>query len=88
MSQQCRYSAISHPDPEGPRDAKGELEHRMRRDASYSPAVDQASLTALFDLESAYRRCRSFRKLVVAFGALAAASGVATAAWPPRSWVS
>jgi hypothetical protein len=82
------HDATSHPDPEGPRDAKGELEQRMRSSASYSPTVDQAVLTAHLDLESAHRRCRSFRKLVSAFGALAAAAGVAPAVWPPEKWVS
>jgi len=80
--------ATSHPDPEAPRDAKGEVERCMAPGASYSPTVDQATLTAHLDLENAYRRCRSFRKLVSAFGALAAAAGVAPAVWPPAAWVS
>lgn len=80
--------AISHAEPEAPRDAKGELERRMRPGASYSPTVDQPALTAHLDLGNAYRRCRSFRKLVSAFGALAAAAGVAPAVWPPGGWVS
>ena len=80
-------AAVSHPDPESPRDAKGELELRMLHGSSYSPSVDQAPLTAHLDLESAYRRCRSFRKLVRAFGVLAAAAGVAPAVWPPAKWV-
>jgi hypothetical protein len=79
--------AISHPDPEAPRDAKGELERRMPHAASYSPTVDQVRLTAHLDLEIAYRRCRSFRKLVSAFGELVAAAGVAPAVWPPATWV-
>ena len=80
--------ATSHADPEVPRDAKGELERRMRPGASYSPTVDQPAMTARIDLESAYRRCRSFRKLVSAFGALAAAAGAAPPVWPPAAWVS
>lgn len=80
--------ATSHPHPEVPRDAKGELERRMPRGASYSATVDQAPLTVHLDLQSAYRRCRSFRRLVSAFGALAAAAGVAPAVWPPAAWVS
>jgi hypothetical protein len=80
--------ATSHPDPESPRDAKGELDNRMRHGASYSPTVDQATLTALFDMGAAFRRCRSFRRLVTAFGGLAAAAGAAPAAWPPAKWVS
>ncbi|MGH8674709.1 MAG: DUF4276 family protein [Burkholderiales bacterium] len=80
--------AASHADPEAPRDAKGELERRMRSGASYSATVDQPGMTAHLDLESAYRRCRSFRKLVSAFGALAGAAGMAPAVWPPAAWVS
>jgi hypothetical protein len=38
--------------------------------------------------ENAYRRGRSFRRLVSAFGALATAAGVAPAVWPPAAWVS
>jgi hypothetical protein len=79
--------AASHPDPESPRDAKGELEKRMPHGATYAPTADQAPLTAHLDLESAYRRCRSFRKLVSAFGVLATAAGVAPAVWPPAKWV-
>ena len=82
------HDATSHPDPEAPRDAKGELERRMPPRASYSPTVDQAALTAHLDLEIAYRSCRSFRKLVSAFGTLATAAGVAPAVWPPDAWVS
>ena len=80
--------AASHPHPKAPRDAKGELERRMPGGASYSATVDQAPLTAHLDLQSAYRRCRSFRKLVSAFGALAANAGAAPAVWPPAAWVS
>lgn len=78
--------AVSHPDPESPRDAKGELEQRMPPGFSYSPSVDQANLTAHLDLERAYRRCRSFRKLVNGFGALASAAGAMPIAWPPAAW--
>jgi hypothetical protein len=81
-------TATSHPNPESPRDAKSELERQMPYGASYSPTVDQAVLTAHLDMASAYRRCRSFRKLVNAFGKLAAAAGVAPVAWPPSAWGS
>ncbi len=80
--------AASHVDPEAPRDAKGELERRMQPGASYSPSVDQIALTAYLDLQSAYRRCRSFRKLVSAFGTLAASAGVVPPVWPPADWVT
>jgi hypothetical protein len=87
---QCRIGpeAVSHPDPESVRGAKEELERHMHLGASYSPPVDQAKLTAHLDFERAYRHCRSFRKLVKAFGALAAAVGAVPAAWPPAAWVS
>lgn len=75
-------------DPETPRDAKGELERRMRPGASYSPAVDQAPMTHHLNLERTYRACRSFRKLVSAFGTLAAAAGVAPEVWPPAAWTA
>lgn len=81
-----RPAAQSHPDPESPRDAKGTLEMRMEEGASYSPTVDQERLTAHLDLESAYRACRSFRKLVSAFGVLASAAGVTPEVWPPSAW--
>lgn len=77
--------AASHPDPEAPRDSKGELQRRSKG-GRYSPTVDQAKLTAHLDLETAYRRSRSFRKLVSAFGVLAAAAGVAPDVWPPATW--
>jgi hypothetical protein len=80
--------ATSHTHPEAPRDAKGQLKDRMAEGATYSPTVDQEPLTAHLNLESAYRRCRSFRKLVLAFGTLAAAAGAAPAVWPPAAWNS
>ncbi len=80
--------ATSHSTPEAPRDAKGELERCMAHGASYSPTVDQAALTAHLDLASTYQRCRSFRKLVSAFGELAIAAGVAPAEWPPAAWIA
>lgn len=86
---QCRIGpgAVSHPDPESVRGAKEELERYMPPGASYSPPVDQVKLTAHLDFERAYRNCRSFRKLVKAFGVLAAAVGAVPAAWPPVAWV-
>lgn len=80
--------AAHHADPEAPRDAKGELERRMSGNATYSPTVDQAALTAHVDLQAAYRSCRSFRKLVSAFGAVAAAAGFNPGVWPPAAWRS
>jgi hypothetical protein len=80
-----RNDATSHADPESPQDAKGHLEDRLLAGRSYSPTVDQAALTALFDMGAAYRRCRSFRRMVKAFGITAGASA---ASWPPPAWLT
>ncbi len=81
-----REDAEPHPEPEAPRDAKGQLEARMCRGDSYSPTADQAALTAGFDLATAYARCRSFRRMASAFGTLLTNSGVRLGQWPPNSW--
>lgn len=83
-----RQEAVSHPDPESVRGAKEKIEEQMPPGASYSPPVDQVRLTAHLDCERAYRNCRSFRKLVKAFGALAGAAGAVPAIWPPAAWVA
>ena len=70
-------------DPERPRDAKGRFERMMRRDTSYVEQVDQPKFSALFDLQSARLRSRSFRKLTKSFGSLLQACGHEIAAWPP-----
>jgi hypothetical protein len=82
-----RPDAESHPHPEQPKGAKGQLEQRMEAGMSYQETADQPALTALFDMEPAYRRCRSFRHLVKVFGELATATGLALEAWPPPEWV-
>ncbi len=71
--------ATSHPDPEVPRDAKGELEKRMDTGRTYSETVDQAPLTQDFDFAAAYQACRSFRKLIKAFGDVARGAWLAAA---------
>jgi hypothetical protein len=52
-------------DPESIRDAKGWLSMRMRavRPGGYRETRDQAALAALFDMDLARLRSRSFRKL-------------------------
>ncbi len=80
-------AATSHPTPEEPRDAKGQLESLMPG-LSYSSTIHQASFTAKLDMNAAYLRCRSFRKLVKAFGELATAAGAQPGTWPPVGWVS
>lgn len=81
-----RPDAESHPSPEEPRGAKGHLEERMADGLSYMETADQVALTSAFDMAAAYAKCRSFRKLVGAFGSLARAAGATMTAWPPRSW--
>ena len=78
--------ASSHPAPETVRDAKGALEACMLPRSFYSPTVDQATLTAHLELAEVHRRCRSFRKMVKAFGVLAQAAGAPIGNWPPESW--
>jgi hypothetical protein len=83
-----RPDAESHPNPEQPTSAKGQLEARMQQDQSYSESADQPALSAEFDMRPTYRKCRSFRHLVKVFGELAAAGGATPqAAWPPPEWL-
>lgn len=78
--------ATSHPDPEFPRGAKEQLEDRMEVGRSYSETTDQAPITAKFDMEAAYASCRSFRRMVRAFGLLVSAAGQPLQGWPPPAW--
>jgi hypothetical protein len=82
-----RADAESHPQPEEPRGAKGQLEQRMAEGKSYHETADQPALTALFDMQPTYARCRSFRHLVKVFGELATANGLILNAWPPPEGV-
>jgi hypothetical protein len=81
-----RNDAASHPNPEVPRAAKHALEECMIEGANYSETVDQPALTAAFEMERAYARCRSFRRFVNAFGSLVPALGHELIDWPPRGW--
>jgi len=83
-----RNDAEPPAEPESPRDAKGRLERRMEQGRSYSETSDQAPLTAVFDFPTAYGRSRSFRRMVRAFGALVAGTGITLSEWPPASWES
>lgn len=49
-------------DAEAPRDAKGWMAARMAS-GSYGPTTDQPAFTAVMDLNQAFQRSRSFRKL-------------------------
>jgi hypothetical protein len=81
-----RHDATPHPDPESPRGAAEELRRRMARNRAYSKTADQPALTAVFDMAAAHRRCRSFRRLVRAFGLLATDMGIPLQQWPPADW--
>jgi hypothetical protein len=78
--------AVSHQAPETIRDCKGALEQQMQGSASYSPTVDQAAFTSQFDVARAYRTCRSFRRIINAFGNLVRAAGNEIEVWPPNQW--
>jgi hypothetical protein len=73
-------------DPESRRDAKSALEAWMPRNRSYSETLDQPTLTQAFDMAAAYRRNRSFRRLINAFGQLLHALGASLEQWPPLAW--
>jgi hypothetical protein len=73
-------------DPETRRNAKGALEEWMPRERFYAETVDQVRLTHFFDLAAAYRRSRSFRRMVSAFGQQVRALGGALGEWPPTKW--
>jgi Domain of unknown function (DUF4276) len=79
-------SATSEATPEEIRDAKWRLESKMLSGRSYVERADQVALTSTFDLEMAYKSCRSFRRMVRAFGILTNAVGIALPEWPPRHW--
>src|SRR5262249_26058656 len=83
-----REDAVSHPHPEQPTGAKGQLEMRLQDGRSYHETADQPALSAAFDMRPAYQKCRSFRHLVKVFGELAAAAGAAPQVdWPPPDWL-
>ena len=48
--------------------------------------TDQPAFSAMFSMEAAHRRCRSFRKLTSSFGALLRAMGHEVTPWPPAAW--
>ena len=80
--------ATSHACPESPRGAAEELRKRMTPNGCYSKRADQPALTDRFDMATAYRRCRSFRRMVNTFGLLAASVGITLDQWPPSEWIS
>ena len=78
--------ATAHLNPEGPRGAKAELERHMAVN-DYKESLHQAAFSAQMCLGVAFRRCRSFRKLVSSFGTLMDRMGQLPPTWPPRRWV-
>jgi len=81
-----RADAPAHPEPDAPRDAKGEIEDRMPGGYSYHETLDQVRMTSLFDMGATHRRCRSFRHLVAAFGTLLVDCGLLSDVAVPRDW--
>lgn len=84
--RRIRADAQPHPNPEQPRGAKGQLEARMERGATYLETTDQPALSARFSLATAYRRSRSFRKLASSFGRLVQSMGQEVDEGPPACW--
>ena len=84
--RRIRADAQSHPNPEQPRGAKGQLEARMEWGATYLETTDQPALSARFSLATAHRRSRSFRKLASSFGRLVRSMGQEVGDWPPARW--
>jgi hypothetical protein len=81
-----RADAVSHPTPESVRGAKENLEENMDKPSGYIETTDQAALTALFDFAPAHQKCRSFRRLVKAFGIVASGGQGLPGSWPPPTW--
>lgn len=78
--------AVAPKSPEDRRDAKTWLEEFMPADRAYSETQDQPALSAKFELAVAFRRNRSFRKLVTSVGELLAGVGRPCEVWPPTAW--
>ncbi|MBI5559671.1 MAG: DUF4276 family protein, partial [Deltaproteobacteria bacterium] len=78
--------AVSLDNPELVRGAKEAIERQMMSGFSYKETIDQPALSAIFDMHTAYLKCRSFRKLVKSFGELVLANE-AGIQWPPANWM-
>lgn len=83
--RRIRADAVSLTEPESIRGAKERLQ-ALFESGSYSPTLHQTPLTAIFDLAAAHCNCRSFRRMVNAFGRLAEGAGLSLTDWPPSSW--
>lgn len=80
--------AVAPTAPEARRDAKSALEAFMPADRAYSETGDQPGMTALFSLQLAHQRNRSFRKMVKVVGELLGRLHLPRAPWPPPEWMS
>jgi hypothetical protein len=81
-----RDDANAPDNPESRRDAKGALEEFMPADRAYSETGDQPAMSEAFDMRLAYRRNRSFRKLVKVVGDMLALLRHPLPTWPPPQW--
>lgn len=81
-----RNDAESMANPERRRGAKEALENQMVSGRSYSESTDQPRLSNTFDMKASFARSRSFRKLVLTFGAQVQAIGLPLPEWPPHDW--
>lgn len=72
--------------PEEIRGAKEAIERNMQGGFSYMETTNQAAFSAIFDMQKAFQSCRSFRKMVTAFGYLITRGGSQLSSWPPAHW--
>lgn len=82
-----RQDATVPTDPENTRNAKGVLEEFMPAHRAYSETGDQPGMSAAFDMGLAYRRNRSFRKLVKVVGEVLSQIQQPLQTWPPPGWM-
>jgi hypothetical protein len=80
------HDARVDPTPEAHRDAKGLLRQKMLAGRFYVERTDQVALTSHLDLPAVYNSCRSFRRMVKAFGSLVSGCGLTLDTWPPKDW--
>jgi hypothetical protein len=81
-----RDDAPQPDEPEFHRGAKEALEGLMLPNKKYTETEMQPRLTAHFDMAAAYRRSRSFQRMVRAFAILAQGCGITLDPWPPADW--
>ena len=82
--REIKADAEAHPQPEVPRNAKGEMSRRMLG-RGYKATKHQAAFSALFCLSDACKRSRSFRKLATSFGQLLTSMEKPAGVWLPPS---